>query len=439
MKRVLLLVMAVTMLAGTWQASQAQTSKSTTQKKNATAKVTKPATPVAVQTAAPVETATAPEPVADSAPVVDSTTPDTAHAHHKKGLFGKAKSVMSNKVVKAVVKTAACTMVPGGQAIAGAIDAASSKSAGEAAQGAAGVATGTSCMPGMGGIGGAGMTGAGMAGSAGLARAGMSGGGVAAGAGLASLAGAGLAGAAASRSSGYPQGAAPNGMAMAGGYGMMSDPKPMADCMGLTVEEYNALINPTNGEPRAVTKAEMKRMQQVSKKVGAQRQMMCSQTVGMQQAHAQAAQMQQVMAQAQTNMAARTAAATGPSGAAMTEAPGHGVELASDLGAELKKGKTAVRGIDWVAGSAEVSSAGRQGFDEAMATLGAAIKQSGQHYRLDLYMDQRYDDAAVSTFGPARLQAVQSALAGAIGDPNAAQIGKTKRDKNTRLELVKVK
>ncbi len=433
MKRALLLVMAVTMLAGTWQASQAQTSKSTTQKKNATAKATKPAeTP-----AAPVETATATEPVAESAPVVDSTTPDTAH-HKKKGLFGKAKGVMSNKIVKAVVKTAACTMVPGGQAIAGAIDAASSKSAGEAAQGAAGAATGSSCMPGMGGMGGAGMTGAGMAG-AGLAGAGMSGAGAAAGVGLAGLAGAELAGAAASRSSGYPQGVAPNGMAMAGGYGMMPDPKPMADCMGLTVEEYNALINPSNGEPRAVTKAETKRIQQVSKKVGAQRQMMCNQTVGMQQANAQAAQMQQAMAQAQTGMAARTAAATGASGAAMTEAPGQSVELATDLAAELKKGKTSVRGIDWVAGSAEVSPAGRQGFDEAMATLGAAIKQSGQHYRLDLYTDQRYDDAAVSSFGPARLQAVQSALAGAIGDPAAAQIGKVKRDKNTRLELVKVK
>ena len=104
MKRALLLVMAVTMLAGTWQASQAQTSKSTTQKKNATAKATKPAETLRGRpTAAPVETATATEPVADSAPVVDSTTPDTAH-HKKKGLFGKAKGVMSNKIVKAVVE-----------------------------------------------------------------------------------------------------------------------------------------------------------------------------------------------------------------------------------------------------------------------------------------------------------------------------------------------
>ncbi len=443
MKRALLLAMAVTMLAGTWQASQAQTSRSTTQKKNATAKAAKAAeTSTVVQTAAPVETAAAPAPVADSAPVVDSTTPDTAH--HKKGLFGKAKSVMGNKVVKAVVKTAACTMVPGGQAIAGAIDAASSKSAGEAAQGAAGAATGTSCMPGMGGMGGAGMTGAGMAAGAGMAGAGMSGAGAAAGAGLAGLAGAELAGAAAkgmtSRSAGYPQGA--NGMQMAAAYGMMPDPKPMADCMGLTVDEYNALTNPTNGEPRPVTKAEMKRMQQVSKKVGPQRQMMCNQTVGMQQAHAQAAQMQAVMGQAQlqaqSKMAQANQVSAGGAGAT-SEAPGQPVTLSDDLAAELKKGKTTVRGIDWVAGSVELSPAGKQSFDEAMATLGAAIKQSGQHYRLDLYMDQRYDDAAVSTFGPARLQAVQSALAGTIGDPTAAQIGKAKRDKNPRLELVKVK
>lgn len=290
-------------------------------------------------------------------------------------------------------------------------------------------------------MGGAGMTGAGMAAGAGMAGAGMSGAGAAGGAGLAGLAGAELAGAAAkgmtSPSAGYPQGA--NGMQLAAAYGMMPDPMSMADCMGLTVDEYNALTNPTNGEPRAVTKAELKRMQQVSKKVGPQRQMMCNQTVGMQQAHAQATQMQQVMAQAQTTMAARTAAATSPSGTAMTEAPGQSVELAYDLAAELKKGKTAVRGIDWVAGSVELSPAGKQSFDEAMATLGAAIKESGQHYRLDLYMDQRYDDAAVSTSGPTRLQAVQTALAGTIGDPTAAQIGKAKRDKNPRLELVKVR
>lgn len=42
-----------------------------------------------------------------------------------------------------------------------------------------------------------------------------------------------------------------------------------------------------------------------------------------------------------------------------TEAPGQPVSLADDLAGELKEGKTSVRGIDWVSGSAEISPAGR--------------------------------------------------------------------------------
>jgi hypothetical protein len=53
-------------------------------------------------------------------------------------------------MVQSVVKTAACTMVPGGQYVAGAIDAAASKNA---ATGASAAATGSSCMPGLGGMG----------------------------------------------------------------------------------------------------------------------------------------------------------------------------------------------------------------------------------------------------------------------------------------------
>ncbi len=82
--------------------------------------------------------------------VADSGSVETQDTTPKKGgLWGKAKKVAGNKVVKAVVKTAACTMVPGGQVIAGAIDAASASSTAEAAQGAAGAAAGTTCMPGM--------------------------------------------------------------------------------------------------------------------------------------------------------------------------------------------------------------------------------------------------------------------------------------------------
>ncbi len=398
MRSGMLFAMTVLILAGSWEAAAAQAAKSVKPKKV----TTKP-----VEATTPIETAAAPEIALDTiTPPADSPA-DSTH-HKKKGLFGKAKSVMNNKVVQAVAKTAACTMVPGGQAIAGAIDAASSKSAGATVSGAAGAASGSSCMPGLGG-------------------AGMGGGG---------LAGAGVAGAA----GGYPAGMAPGTMPM-GAYGMGGDLKPMADCMGLTVEEYGAMTNPTGSEARPITKAEMKRAQQLNKKVGSQRQMTCSQTVGMQEANAQMAQMEQAMAQAQARGGMMPGAPGMAAGAAVkSEAPGQQVVLADDLAGELKKGKTAVRGIDWMTGSADLSPDGRPAFDAAMARLGPAMKESGQHFRLDLYLDQEYDDATISTFGPARLQLLQSTLSGMVGDPDAAlQIGKTKRDKNPRLELVKVK
>ena len=72
----------------------------------------------------------------------------------KKGFLGKIKSIAGDKTVQSVAKMAACTMVPGGQYVAGAIDAASSAADGDAAgtaSGAAGAATGTNCFGGMGG------------------------------------------------------------------------------------------------------------------------------------------------------------------------------------------------------------------------------------------------------------------------------------------------
>lgn len=86
------------------------------------------------------------------APVTgDSTAAAVAPAaKKKKGLFGKVKGLAQNKVVKTVAKAALCTAVPGGQVIAGALDAAETKNVVGAA---AGVATGgSSCMPGMAGM-----------------------------------------------------------------------------------------------------------------------------------------------------------------------------------------------------------------------------------------------------------------------------------------------
>ncbi len=422
MTRGFLLGMALSVLAGSWHVSTAQASKPAQSKKTATAAQAE--TPAATETGA-VEAA-----VPDIAEPSDSVPADST-PHKKKGLFGKAKSVMSNKVVKTVAKTAACTMVPGGQAIAGAIDAASGQSAGEAASGAAAAATGTACMPAMGG--------AGMAGSAGMTAGGMAG-----GAGMAELAGAGLAGAMTPHMA-SPDGAYPQAMPM-GVNAMGVDPKPMADCMGLTVEEYNAMTNPTGGGPRMPTKAEMKRQEQLGRKVGNERLMTCQQQMGMQQSRMQQAEMQvqmqqmMAMAQARGGMTAATMPAGNEGGEATTEAPGQSVALSDDLAADLKKGKTVVRGIDWVAGSADVSAAGRVGFAAAMTTLGRAISASGQHYRLDLYLDQQDDDEAVRMLATSRLQTIQAALGDAIGDPAAVQaIGRIKRDRNPRLEVVKAK
>jgi hypothetical protein len=83
-------------------------------------------------------------------------------APKKKGLFGKVKGLAKNKIVKSVAKVALCTAVPGGQVIAGALDAAKTKDVGAAAATAAG--GGGSCMPGMSGAGAAAGAGAGAAG-----------------------------------------------------------------------------------------------------------------------------------------------------------------------------------------------------------------------------------------------------------------------------------
>lgn len=224
-------VVVMTLLAGNSAAQVTAAGKKQAAKK--------PATAVAAQPAAS----------ADSAPADTAPKPKG-----KGGFFGKAKKLAGNKVVQTVAKTAACTMVPGGQAIAGAIDAASAKSAGGAAEGAAAAATGSSCLPGMGGaaMGGAGMTGGGMA-------------------GMASMAGAGGKVAAAA----IPMTGSPGNAETADVAAGAPDEAAIAGCMGLTVEEYREFTTPTHGENRPMTKAEMKRQQQLGKKIDQTRFQTC--------------------------------------------------------------------------------------------------------------------------------------------------------------------
>jgi hypothetical protein len=354
-----------------------------------------------------------------AAVAVDSTD-SVPHKKHG-GLFGKAKRLAGNKVVKSVAKVAACTMVPGGQAIAGAIDAADAKNAGQAAQGAAAAASGTSCMPGMGG---AGMTGAGVSG-AGLA-----------GAGLASAGGASAVAAGSARS-GAAQGMMPYGAGVPSAEQMAAESEPgeraLAECYGISHDDFVALTRPTGMEQRVPTKAEMKRQAQIGKKVGSQKMYECNRSVGMQQGAAQMSTVSQTMASAEAKMAqsqAQTAAGT------MTEAPGQAPALADDPAAELAKGKTALRQVDWIAGGADVSEAARPSFQAALGKLGQAMRQTGGRYRIDLYMLQRYDETAARMYGPGRLATIQRLLG---SDGFAVEPGKVKRDKDARIEVVRLK
>lgn len=311
--------------------------------------------------------AVAVEPADDTLPDV----PDTTQKKKGGGLIGKVKGVAKNKVVQQVAKTAACNMLPGGQIVAGAIDAAANK---DAVGAAAGAATGTTCMPGMGGAGA--MAGGGVAGAA-MAGGVMPG-------------GAGMSAAAAAAAAGGP----PSGM----------DPAMMA--------AYSAQMA-----------AAMQVMQ-----------------AGMAQAGATGAGMPPGMPPGAMAMPPGMGMPTGAMGTP-GEAGGEALEVSSDLPGDLKKGKTVIRNIDWVPGGGTVSPAGADGFSQAMAQVAAAMKQAGGSYRLDLYMDKQSGDVVVKTLGPQRLATAQASLVsgGAAPGADGPQIGKSKKDGDPRLEIVKLK
>ncbi len=330
------------------------------------------------------------------------STPNTvaAEAKTKGGLFGKAKKLAKNKVVKTIAKTAVCTMVPGGQAIAGAIDAAGADNTGEAAQGAAAAASGSTCMPGMG-VGG--MPGAGMTGGLGGVGA------------AASMAGAmpGLMGGGVDQDPGAAMGYG----AMPGSMPGMIDEATVAGCMGLSIEEYRAFNNPTGWESRQPTKEEMKRQQQLAKKVDRNRYAAC-------------------MTQ---QLSAVRAVPAAPKQAGATEATVASVEISADLLGELRKGKTALRRLGWTPGSAELQLEARAPFSDAMAKLAAALRQAGASYRADLYIEATADKATAERIGAARLVAVHEALGRAGTSADLLVAGKVKVHKDPRLELVRIK
>jgi len=334
--------------------------------------------PEAAAGPAPVETAAAPPATAAQPPDSSASTaaPEQKKKHH--GLFGKVKDVAGNKVVQSVAKTAACTMVPGGA-------------------GAAGAAAGAGCYGPMG-MGNAAAQAAQQQAMAQQQQAMMA--------------------------QQQQQMKMMQQQAAMAGVPIMDD-KQSAACLGVSVEEYHLIVDPP---PYPESKAHMKARAAAGKKLDQSKQAACGMQAG-----------NQMMGQVQNTMGATEQKIAESRAAGITEAPGATIELASDPASELRKGRTAVRHVDWVAGSGDISAAGQASFQEAMAKLAAALRETGGQYRIDLYMDPRYDETAVSMFGPTRLALVEGALTSAGVSPAVVVMGKAKRDKDPRLEIVKGK
>jgi hypothetical protein len=150
--------------------------------------------------------------------------------------------------VQSVAKTAACTMVPGGQVIAGAIDAAGSNTANGAAAGAAGAAAGTSCMTGF---------------APGMGAGGVPGGGLPGGKPTGAVVGVGSAAAVDAAMSSMGPGITMPAGAMGyspAGTGAAPGLDRIAECLGITPEEFSA---------------EMKRQAKLSSKVDMRKYQAC--------------------------------------------------------------------------------------------------------------------------------------------------------------------
>lgn len=141
---------------------------------------------------------------------------------------------------------------------------------------------------------------------------------------------------------------------------------------------------------------------------------------------------------AQMNAAsAASAAATG--GEMTTEASGEQIKLSGAVADEIKKGKLVIKKVDWVHGSPSVSAPSTQGFMDLMLSAGQAIKASGGSYRVDIYMDKKYSDADIASLGAQRTTVIVSSVMAGAQTPDAVVAGKIGKDKEQRIEIVKVK
>jgi hypothetical protein len=126
-------------------------------------------------------------------------------------------------------------------------------------------------------------------------------------------------------------------------------------------------------------------------------------------------------------------------GAMTTEAAGQQVKLSGSVADEIKKGKLTIKQLDWIRGSPGVSPSTTQGFVDLMTSVGTAMREAGGVYRVDVYMDKKYNDQEIAALGAGRAGMIVSALqdVGQVGQGVVA--GKVGKEKEQRVEIVKVK
>jgi hypothetical protein len=144
--------------------------------------------------------------------------------------------------------------------------------------------------------------------------------------------------------------------------------------------------------------------------------------------------MQTAMAQANA-----ASAATGGAGGLSTESSGEQMKLSGPVSDEIKKGKLVIKKIDWVHDNAAVSPSSTQGFMDLMMSAAEAMKSTGARYRVDVYTDKKYAEAEIATLGAQRAAMIVSLLqaGGQLGE--AVVAGKIGKDKEQRVEIMKVK
>jgi hypothetical protein len=144
--------------------------------------------------------------------------------------------------------------------------------------------------------------------------------------------------------------------------------------------------------------------------------------------------MQTAMAQANA-----ASAATGGAGGLPTESSGEQMKLSGPVSDEIKKGKLVIKKIDWMHDNAAVSPSSTQGFMDLMMSVAEAMKNTGARYRVDVYSDKKYAEAEIATLGAQRAAMIVSLLqaGGQLGE--AVVAGKIGKDKEQRVEIMKVK